>query len=68
LPDLKKNSFSTDLKRSSHFSNFTENRQVGAATIQAERRTDGRTEMTKKIGALCDYEKTPKVKHKIIPL
>jgi hypothetical protein len=36
-------------------SNFTDNRPVGDALVRADGGTDGRTDMTKVIGAFRDY-------------
>ena len=53
------NFFSTYFRKPQK-SNFTKNHPVGAELIHADRRTDGRTDMTKLIVAFRNFEKEPK--------
>jgi hypothetical protein len=50
-------SFSTDFRKILKISNFTKIRPVGAELFHAERRTDGRTDMTKLTVACCNFAK-----------
>jgi hypothetical protein len=54
--------FSTDFRKNNQISNYTKTRPVGAKYLQAGKRSDIQTDMTKLVVAFCNFANAPTTK------